>query len=468
MKRKEMFSFLLLLLFMLLFFNCFAENVYETSAIDGEWFVEFNSNDIGWAQTVLTFNTNGNEFYAHTRKNATNDILGFWKSSFAKMFTKGFKHGALLNITDGILEAKDDKIVLRAIFRSAIGNYYFNGEIKNDILTAELISVNGQNKGTITGYKANKKLPLFDYPKIIAEALAMTDKKVFNREIFTTKEWKVFEKKIRKNSLKMKDDVEMVFSFYYFANNLPMSHYSLFRSIPTDKTQSELRAEIKNNVYLEQKSDKTVYLEIKSFMGSAVEIDSVFSVIKKGKYENLIVDLRNNTGGFVDPGMEFARNVVDTTIVGGIFLTQKWYNEHQHIPTLEQYDEFMHFSESNYDMLIAGIHEEMGLVLEVVPSKEYFAGNVFILTNQNTASTCEPIVYSLKKAKQATIVGEKTAGAMMNGETFELSNNYALIVPTADYFASDGYRIDQNGVLPDIEVPGAEALEYVLKNLIAD
>ena len=55
MKRKEMFSFLLLLLFISFSLNCVAENVYKTSAIDGKWFVEFNSNDIGWVQTVLTF-----------------------------------------------------------------------------------------------------------------------------------------------------------------------------------------------------------------------------------------------------------------------------------------------------------------------------------------------------------------------------------------------------------------------------
>lgn len=466
--KKEKIFLLLIMFFISVSLSSAVENINQSSAIDGKWFVEFDSNDIGWVQTVLTFNTDENKFYAHTRKNATNDILGFWKGTFAKMFTKGFKHGALLNITDGIMEREDDKIILRAIFRSAMGSYYFNGEIQNDSLRAELKSVDKKLKGTFTGYKVNKKLPLYDYPKIIDEALLITDNKVFNREILTSKEWKKFEKKIRKNSLKMKDDVEVVFSFYYFAGNLPISHYALIRSKPNDKTQAELRAEIVDNVYLEEKSHKTAYLEIKSFMGSASEMDSVFSVIRKGNYQNLIVDLRDNTGGFVDPGMEFARNVVNKSFVGGIFLTQKWYNENQHTPRLEDYGQFQHFSESNYDMLIAGIHEEEGIVLEVVPNKDHFTGDVFILTNKNTASTCEPIVYGLKQEKQATIVGEKTAGAMLNGETFNLSNNYTLIIPTADYVTSDGYKIDQNGVLPEIEVPGEEALDYVLDNLIAD
>jgi C-terminal processing protease CtpA/Prc len=40
------------------------------------------------------------------------------------------------------------------------------------------------------------------------------------------------------------------------------------------------------------------------------------------------------------------------------------------------------------------------------------------------------------------------------------------MIPTADYYTVDGFRIDQNGVKPDIEVNQSEALEYVLNSLI--
>ena len=71
-------------------------------------------------------------------------------------------------------------------------------------------------------------------------------------------------------------------------------------------------------------------------------------------------------------------------------------------------------------------------------------------------------MYAFKHRKRAIVVGETTAGAMLTGEEFDLGNGFKLFLPTADYYAADGYRIDQKGVTPDIEVKQDEALEYVL------
>jgi C-terminal processing protease CtpA/Prc len=261
------------------------------------------------------------------------------------------------------------------------------------------------------------------------------------------------------------DDIELIFSFYYFASNLPISHYYLIKTQPLENSELEVIPS-KRFVSLDDKSETTAYLKIKSFNGTANEMDSIFSVIKKKNYLNLIVDLRNNIGGNVEAGMEFAKNVVDTTIIGGIFLTQKWFANHKNIPELNEYNQFHHFTASNYDLLKQGIHEKQGIVLKVIPNKDPFKGQLFILTNNNTASTCEPIVYSLKNHNRATIIGESTAGAMLSGESFDLQNDYSLFVPTADYYTSDGYRIDQKGVKPNIEIKADQALEYVLNNLI--
>ena len=81
-----------------------------------------------------------------------------------------------------------------------------------------------------------------------------------------------------------------------------------------------------------------------------------------------------------------------------------------------------------------------------------------------TASTCEPIVYALQQHHLATIVGQRTAGAMLNGESFTAGDGFVVTVPTATYYASDGFRIDRQGVTPDIAVPETgDALEYALQ-----
>jgi C-terminal processing protease CtpA/Prc len=112
-----------------------------------------------------------------------------------------------------------------------------------------------------------------------------------------------------------------------------------------------------------------------------------------------------------------------------------------------------------------GIHTTEGICLKVVPRQPIYSGKLYILTNGNTASTCEPIVYSLQRLKRATIVGTKTAGAMLSAEIFEVENGFSMMIPTADYYTFDGKRLDKIGVEPNIDVQ-TDALEYVLKNII--
>jgi C-terminal processing protease CtpA/Prc len=47
---------------------------------------------------------------------------------------------------------------------------------------------------------------------------------------------------------------------------------------------------------------------------------------------------------------------------------------------------------------------------------------------------------------------------MLSSETFDLDSDYKITIPTADYYASDGYKIDQNGVKPNIKTSSEDAL----------
>jgi hypothetical protein len=377
--------------------------------------------------------------------------LGFWKSTLARLFTDDFKKGSLIRLTDGTISEKGDTLLLSGIFRSAVGSYYFNGQVFNGQLTAVLKNSKKEEKGIIKGKKNTEiSYPIDDYPKIVLEALDTAKSRIYNRDELETEEWNEFERTIKKKSEKFKDDVELVFAFYYYASKLPFSHFNLTR-IEEDTTQ-ESQAKSNKNLYLEEKSSIIALLTIKSFGGTAAEIDSVFSIINNSGYKNLIVDLRNNSGGTVEAGLTFASKVLDTTLIGGFFLTQKWFNQNDRIPNRNQLDAFPVFSEANFDLII--------------PSKTTFNGNLYVITNTSTASTCEPIVHGLKATGRATIVGKTTAGAMLNGERFDLESGFSVFVPTADYYTIDGYRIDQNGVEPNIYLEDEDPIKYIIKQLI--
>lgn len=429
------------------------------------WTMELSNKDVGLVRLGLTFEFKDSTFIAYTRKGADRDILGFWKSVLARLFSKDLEHGSLINIADGKAKKNADTLLLSGIFRSALGSYYFKGSMHQGILSAQLLNAKKGLRGTMKGEKRTPTFPLSDYPRLTEEALKVTREKIYSRSVLGTKAWISFEKEIKQVSTKVQDDIEMEFAFFYLASKLPFSHYFLLRPDP-EASPSLDSTVMEKQVHLKERSPRTMYMKIESFSGTAAEMDSAFSYIIARKYENLIVDLRDNPGGSVEAGLSFASHVADSSFYSGIFLTQRWFEKNKGLPEQKDYEKLPVFTEANFNLLIEGIHNQPGLCLKIVPAKTKYTGKLFILVNSGTASACEPIVYGLKQHKRAVVVGEKTAGAMLSGEFFKLKEGFSLMLPTADYYASDGYRIDKNGVEPTIQVKEMEALDYVMKQLI--
>lgn len=459
----NIFRALLLVLVFMCHYSCRAQTKIKKEQLDGTWSIELRLNDIGAVRTVLYFDTDRATFEAHTRKNADKDILGGWTSLLGRTFSGSFKDGSLLRISDGIFETGNDTLRFAGILVSALGKYNIDGYVVGEEMFARIRNKRQGSKGSLYGVHKSVKLPIENYAALFGQSVTLTEKNIYNKAVLQTKEWKAFVKDMSSVAPHIQDDLEMVFAFYYYAGKLPFSHYALLKPIESKDTQAAVN---KKRVFLEEKSPATAYLKITSFDGSAAEMNQICSLIRQKNYANLIVDLRNNPGGSVEAGMAFATNMVDRSFYGGVFLTQRYFNNNRSLPSIDGYKNFPAFTESNYDLIIEGIHKTDGLCLKIIPQEKTYNGKLFLLTNGRTASTCEPIVYGLKQQKRATVVGTTTAGAMLNGEMFPLANGFNMVIPTADYYTSDGFRIDQNGVAPNIEVKEDAALEYVMEQLI--
>jgi C-terminal processing protease CtpA/Prc len=205
-------------------------------------------------------------------------------------------------------------------------------------------------------------------------------------------------------------------------------------------------------------------MRIESFSGDSTEMDSAFNYICSHHYKNLIVDIRDNSGGATEAGMAFARHLFKDTVYGGIFLTQKYFNERATPPMVSDYNSFPSFTTASFSLFIKGINEQKGISLKVVPFPPVYTGNLYLLVNENTTSTCEPIAYAIKQYKRGILVGHRTAGAMMTGEHFAIKDGFELTIPTAIYYTADGKKLDKNGVQPDIETKD-DALTVTLKHI---
>ena len=80
-----------------------------------------------------------------------------------------------------------------------------------------------------------------------------------------------------------------------------------------------------------------------------------------------------------------------------------------------------------------------------------------MLVNGGTRSGKEILAYGMKSRGYGEVVGTRTAGAVLAGRAFILSDNTLLLLAVADVLV-DGKRLEGEGVTPTANVP--MPLEY--------
>jgi carboxyl-terminal processing protease len=81
-----------------------------------------------------------------------------------------------------------------------------------------------------------------------------------------------------------------------------------------------------------------------------------------------------------------------------------------------------------------------------------YRGSVVVLIDAATASAAEIFSAVLKDHDRATLVGRKTAGAVLASRFYRLPDGGELQLSRVDYVTPKGRRIEGNGVEPDIAV----------------
>lgn len=134
--------------------------------------------------------------------------------------------------------------------------------------------------------------------------------------------------------------------------------------------------------------------------------------------KKLILDLRNNGGGYVSA----AKDVLSLWIDGEKILVQKSRNKKDEI---------------TYASRDQAILSDMKTI---------------VLVNESTASASEIVAGALKDYEKATLVGEKTYGKGVVQSLFDVSNSALLKITVASWYTPLGNSINQTGITPDVEV----------------
>jgi tRNA(Ser,Leu) C12 N-acetylase TAN1 len=100
----------------------------------------------------------------------------------------------------------------------------------------------------------------------------------------------------------------------------------------------------------------------------------------------------------------------------------------------------------------------------VAPEKRLAAIPVYVLTSHRTFSEAEYFAYNLQALGRATVVGEVTGGGSHLTSTERIDDRFNIRVPYARPINPiTNTDWEGTGVIPDVKVPAAEALEGALK-----
>lgn len=179
----------------------------------------------------------------------------------------------------------------------------------------------------------------------------------------------------------------------------------------------------------------TGYIVINSFgEKTPEEFKSTYLNLKGQGIQGLIIDLRNNGGGYVDAAIKIA----------GYFL-----GSDKKVVTLVDRD-----GEKEDEMTA----KDAGAIIS--------GGPVVILVNSDTASASEILSGALEDYGVAKLVGTKTYGKGTVQDIISLKNGGALKLTVARDYTPDGHKFDKTGLLPDKSISYPELQLLAARRLI--
>lgn len=158
------------------------------------------------------------------------------------------------------------------------------------------------------------------------------------------------------------------------------------------------------------------YIKISEFNENTVEnLDKALDDFKKGGVLGIVLDLRNNPGGYLDQAVEVATRFVPKGP-------------------------------------IVNIVSKDGNIQSYTSKSEMSPNKLVVLVNGGSASASEILAGAIKDRKVGTLVGEKTFGKGMVQRTLSLGTLGGIKLTIAHYTTPNGTNINKTGIIPDIVV----------------
>lgn len=438
--------------------------------LTGTWRVSLHENDgveIDFRMTV-TQSADGGRWEAFSRQGAAGEIVGGGTAALGRLLGKMPPHGALMAVTDGTVRAEALKGTLESPF---LGRRQLVGTLAQDKIRAELRRANGGLAGTLDAVRDASDGPYRPYPALAAELTAALRDHLFDPALLQRPPWQRFTEELARRLATARDDLDVIGAFQALRPDLGTSHLELVRN-PSLATRSleeivagEQGVNPEDHVRLSFPAPGIAFLRVTKWDRGTGPIDRAFERIVSADTRALLLDVRANAGGDAT-SMAALGHLIGEPVTIGAFLGPAWYRQHPHAPTAAELATLPVLdTDASPLRLITDVRAGGGVVGKALPRTPRFQGPLYLLTDGGTASASEPLVHALRVSGRATVVGERTAGAMLLALPHALSDGWVAVVPEADFIAADGTRLEGRGVEPHVKCASDQVFLEVANGL---
>lgn len=167
----------------------------------------------------------------------------------------------------------------------------------------------------------------------------------------------------------------------------------------------------------EQQYDNASILYLKPVVITKARVDEVAAKIKATKSRKILLDLRDVSGGDEQEGLRLANLFINQGTLGSVE-GQKYPKE----------------------------------TFTADPAKYISGAPLAVLVNRGTYGAAELTAAAIEGAKRGDVVGERTFGEGSLQKTIDLPDGAALLLTIAKYEGPDGKKIQDEAVVPTVQV----------------
>ena len=191
-------------------------------------------------------------------------------------------------------------------------------------------------------------------------------------------------------------------------------------------------------------NNQMAVITINSFRSGVYDrplVESLFMNANQAK--RIIIDLRSNSGGYSGNVQHLLSMVVP-------YKTICLYYVHR-----EDHDKFFRKFKRNPNSLIelADFAGQSFVPLKLTKGMKVYQGEVIVLIDERSGSGGDVFPACIQDIQRGVIVGNKSAGRVLAGDSYELPKGMTLFYPTGESIRLDGTRLESKGCIPDVFMP---------------